>query len=391
MQRVSWPRIIVHADMDAFFAAVEQLDNPELRGKPILIGHPGRRSVVATASYEARPFGVGSAMPMAKARRLCPQAIVVPPRFSRYSEVSRQVMEVFGTFSPVVEALSVDEAFLDMTGAEGLFGPPVEMGRRIKEKVREATGGLTVSVGVAPTKYVAKVASDVKKPDGLCVVPPEEVLRFLAPLPVRRLWGVGPKTEPALHRLGLRTIGDVARADPALLVSELGSLGEHIAALARGDDPRPVEPDREAKSLSHEETLEYDIPGPQAARPHLLRAADIVAAGLRAEGLVAGGVRVKLKTASFRLMTRQKRLEEPTSSAGPLYEAGLALLDTFDWDEPLRLVGLGAIRLAQARPQQGELFVPERDKKRDRLDRTLDAVRGKFGDGALKRASDLDD
>jgi DNA polymerase IV len=392
MRGMPWPRVIVHADMDAFYAAVEQLDRPELRGKPVIIGHPGRRGVVATASYEARPFGVGSAMPMARARKLCPQGIIVPPRFERYQEVSRLVMDAFASFSPRVEALSLDEAFLDMTGAEGLFGPPSEMGRRIKAKVKEVTGGLTVSVGVAPTKYVAKVASDVRKPDGLTVVPDDEVRAFLDPLPIRRLWGVGPKTEPQLHRLGLRTIGDVARAGRTLLVSELGALGEHIDALSRGEDPRDVEPDRDAKSLSHEETLEWDIRGPEAVRPYLLRAADTVAARLREAGLLAGGVRVKLKTASFRLMTRQTRLERPTDSAPPLYEAGLSLLESFEWDEPLRLVGLGGTKLsASAALRQGELFAPESEQRQARLDRTLDRVRDKFGDGALKRASDLDE
>jgi DNA polymerase-4 len=329
---------------------------------------------------------------MARARRLCPQGIIVPPRFERYQEVSSQIMQVFGNFSPAVEALSLDEAFLDMTGAEALFGPPREMGARLKREVREATGGLTVSVGVAPSKYVAKVASDLRKPDGLVVVRAEEVRDFLAPLPLRRLWGVGEKTVPHVERLGLRTIGDVAKADPAWLERELGSLGAHISALSRGDDPRSVEPDRDAKSIGHEETLEYDIRGAKACEPLLLRAADVVAARLRSENLVAGGLRVKLKTASFKLLTRQRTLPRPSDSAAPLYEAALQLLPAFTWDEPLRLVGLAAFKLRSGDGQrQGELFAPPAEKQRARLDRALDAVKARFGDAALKRASELDD
>jgi DNA polymerase-4 len=385
-----WARIIAHADMDAFYAAVEQLDRPELRGKAILVAHPGRRSVVTTASYEARPFGVGSAMPLAKARRLCPQAIVVPPRFDRYAEVSAAIMRVFGDFSPKVEPLSLDEAFLDMTGAEGLFGPPAEMGRRLKRAVQGATG-LTVSVGIANSKYVAKVASDHKKPDGLTIVAPDEVRAFLDPLPIRRLWGVGPRTAEIVERLGFRTIGEVARAPAEGLLAALGSLGPHIHALAMGDDPRDVETDREAQSIGHEETLEFDIRGKQAVLPLLLRAADRVAERLRANGLVAAGVRVKLKTARFRLMTRQARLRSSTAASKPIFLAARRLLDAFPWDEPLRLVGLAAFDLeSDEAPLQGALFHRDADKRNVDLDRALDSVRARFGDTAVRRASEID-
>lgn len=266
-----WKRIVVHADMDAFFAAVEQHDRPELRGKPVIVGFPGPRSVVSTASYEARPYGVGSAMPMVQALRRCPDAVVIPPRFERYKEVSRKVMEVFASFSPLVEPLSLDEAFLDMTGTEALFGPPEEMGRRLKVAVRDATG-LTVSVGISATKFVAKVASDFRKPDGLTVVPPERVAAFLHPLPVRRLWGVGPRAEEKLHRLGLRTIGDVAAASRSFLEAELGSMGLHLHRLAHGDDPRQVQPHREARSMepkSRSTATWWEKPrcGPMSAGP----------------------------------------------------------------------------------------------------------------------------
>jgi DNA polymerase-4 len=206
----AWPRVVAHADMDAFYAAIEQMDNPDLRGKPILVGPPSGRGVVLTASYEARPFKVGSAMPMARAKQMCPQAIVVPPRFERYTEISKTVMGVFATFSPKIEAISLDEAFIDLTGAERLMGDPRKIGQALKRAVREATGGLTVSVGISGTKFVAKVASDFDKPDGLTIVPPDEARAWLAPMPVSRLWGAGPVTVEKLHALGLKTIGDVA-------------------------------------------------------------------------------------------------------------------------------------------------------------------------------------
>ncbi|MCG8555378.1 MAG: DNA polymerase IV [Proteobacteria bacterium] len=384
----AWPRTIVHADMDAFYAAIEQLDRPELRGRPILVGHPGKRGVVTTASYEARPFGVGSAMPMALARRRCPQAVVVAPRFSRYAQVSSQVMEVFRSFSPEVEPLSLDEAFMDLTGAHGLFGDAQQIGSDLKRKVHAATG-LRVSVGIAATKYVAKVASDVNKPDGLTVVPPSQTRPFLDPLPVSRLWGVGKKMLPRIHALGLRTIADVADADRAYLARELGALGVHIHALAHGRDPRPVVSERGHKSIGHEETLEQDVQGAEATKPLLLRAADRIAARLREQGVLARGVRVKLKTASFRLMTRQRSTGRATDSAGPLYRAALSLLPEFEWDEPMRLVGMAAFQLVSgSKPEQLDLFARNDGQRRQRLDRALDELRGRFGHGVIRPAGE---
>src|SRR5512144_466130 len=234
MQR-TWPRIIAHADMDAFYAAVEQLDDPSLRGRPLLIGRNSNRGVVLTASYEARPYGVSSAMPMARARKLCPQALIVPPRFERYTEISEMVMKVFGDFSPEVEALSLDEAFLDMSGSEHLFGGPAAIGRKLKDAVKEATG-LVASVGVSGTKYVAKVASDYGKPDGLVVVPPQDAMGWLAPMPVSRLWGAGAKTQQRLIALGFNTIGDIAAVDAEYLDEQLGGVGRRFHALAHGED-----------------------------------------------------------------------------------------------------------------------------------------------------------
>lgn len=385
----SWARIIVHADMDAFFAAVEQLDRPELRGKPVLVGHPGPRGVVSTASYEARPYGVGSAMSMAVARRRCPDAIVVPPRFSRYQEVSREVMDVLRSFSPKVEALSLDEAFLDMSGSQVLFGGPLDIGRKIKEAIYRRTG-LTVSVGISTTKYVAKVASDHKKPDGLWIVPEEQVRAFLSPLPLRKLWGVGPKTEERLRALGLRTIGDVARASPGLLESRLGSHGKHLVRLAQGIDPREVVTEREVKSVGSEVTLETDVVGEAAIGKHLLHSADRVAERLRRKGLQARGVRLKLKTADFVTLTRQRRLDRPTDAAGPLYEGARELLRVLAPREPMRLVGLAAIDLQRPdEPVQTELFGAGVEAER-KLSRAVDEVTRRFGAGTVRRASELE-
>ncbi len=388
----AWSRIILHADMDAFFASVEQKDDPSLRGKPVIVGGTGRRGVVSAASYEARRFGVHSAMPSHEARRRCPQGIFLPPRFDRYAAVSSLVMAVFDDYSPRVEPLSIDEAFLDMTGAERLLGAPEDMGRRLKADVREATGGLAVSVGIAPNKYVAKVASDHDKPDGLTIVPPDRVLSFLRPLSVSHLWGVGPRARERLEALGLRTIGDVEGASVALLTEQLGSLGEHIHQLARGQDDREVVPDREAKSIGAEVTLERDVMGPQAIRKILRKVCDRVAPRLREHDLLARGVRVKLKTARFQLLTRQASLPRPTDSSRTLFEAACALLPQFDLRRRYRLVGVAAFQLQAARePVQGDLFA-EQDSRRDRqLERTLDDLRGKFGKDAVKRGSDLDD
>jgi DNA polymerase-4 len=383
-----WPRVVAHADMDSFYAAVEQLDDPNLRGKPLLVGGRSARGVVLTASYEARPFGVGSAMPMAKARRLCPDAVIVPPRFERYQQVSAAIMRVFGDFSPDVEALSLDEAFLDMTGAEGLFGDPEAMGRRLKASVFEATGGLTVSVGISATKYVAKVASAHRKPDGLTIVPPEAAKAWLAPMPVSRLWGAGEKTEPRLLALGLRTIGDVAAADPKVLAKALGRLGIHFYTLAQARDPRRVEGHRKSKSIGSENTLERDVRDKEEIKLHMRRSADKIARRLRAKGLVAYGIGVKLKTADFKSLTRQHRLAEPTDVAEQLYQVGVGLLDAFTHKGPFRLVGMTAYDLAQAGGiAQAGLF--DTFGRRRQLEVALDALAERFGGNAVRRADDL--
>lgn len=383
----AWSRIVIHADMDAFYAAVEQLDNPDLVGQPVLVGPRSRRGVVLTASYEARPFKVGSAMPMAQALQRCPQATVVPPRFDRYAEISTIIMAVFADFSPAVEPLSMDEAFLDMTGAEHIFGPPLAMGKKIRTAVREATGGLEVSVGIAQSKYVAKVASGVCKPRGLMVVPPDSAVAWLAPLPVSRLWGAGPKTQARMSARGYHTIGDIALADPALLEQQLGSAGRHFFELAHARDPRRVEGGRRSKSMGSDRTLNNDVKTKADIQRHLRRSADRIARRLRKKGLVAGGVRVRLKTTQFKLLSRQCTLRQTTDVAEVLYQAGVVLLDKFNHPGPFRLVGMAAHTLSAQKSQaQFNLLADDSNRK---LETTLDAIAERFGEHSIKRARDV--
>jgi DNA polymerase-4 len=383
-----WSRIVVHADMDAFYAAVEQLDDPGLRGKPVLVGPNSGRGVVLTASYEARPFRVGSAMPMAEARRRCPHAVIVPPRFERYQEISTRVMEIFGDFSPSVEALSLDEAFLDMSGAEHIFGTPRDMGAKIKQAVLQTTG-LNISVGVSGTKYVAKVASAHDKPNGLTVVSPEQAVNWLAPLPVDRLWGAGRKTVPRLHALGLRTIGDVAAADERWLMDRLGAAGRHFKALALASDPRRVQRTRSARSIGSDRTLNQDTSRRDEIEVHLRRAAERIARRVRAKGYVAGGVRVRLKTSRFELLTRQRHLARPADTAEAFLALARRLLDEFGHPGPFRLVGMAVFDLDQRRqPLQTDLF---EDAKSRHLETTVDELIRRFGRNTLMRARDLTD
>jgi DNA polymerase IV len=383
-----WPRIIAHADMDAFYAAIEQLDDPALRGRPLLVGPPGGRGVVLTASYEARPYGVGSAMPMAQARRLCPDALIIPPRFGRYQAVSAIIMGVFANFSPDVEALSLDEAFLDMTGSEQLFGDPESIGRCLKDAIRDATGGLTASVGLSATKYVAKVASACKKPDGLTVVPPEEAKAWLAPLPVSWLWGAGPKMQARLQSLGLHKIGDVAASDPQFLAAKLGSAGLHFYGLAQAEDPRPVLGRRTSKSIGSEHTLDKDAREEAAIKLHLRRSAETIGRRLRQKRYVAFGVSVKLKTTDFQILTRQRRLSEPTDITERLYAVGVDLLDEFNHPGPFRLVGMAAHDLVGLNDRvQLDLF--DTFGRQRRLDVAIDKLAERFGPDVVHRADDL--
>jgi DNA polymerase IV len=386
----TWSRVIAHADMDAFYAAVEQLDDPRWRGRPWLVGSPSARGVVLTASYEARSSGVGSAMPMQRARHLCPEALVVPPRFERYQQISELVMEALGAFSPLVEPLSLDEAFLDMTGSERLFGDPKSIGRRIKAAVRERTGGLTVSVGIAATRYVAKVASGFRKPDGLTIVPPSRARAWLAPLPVSSLWGAGPKTTERLQALGFETIGQVASAEPPELERAFGALGRRFYWIANGVDPREVVGSRRAQSMGSERTLNIDVVARADIEAHLRVAADTVAQRLRRSRRTARGVRVKLKTTRFHVITRQGMLDDATDVAAVLFTRAKALLSEVDDPGPFRLVGLAAYDLDGATAAAPQLsLLPAAGNRARRLETAIDALVGRFGTGVVQRAGDL--
>lgn len=380
-----WDRAVLHVDMDAFYASVEQRDRPELRGRPVVVGGTGRRGVVSTASYEARKYGVKSAMATMVAHRLCPQAIFVPPRMGAYVEVSKQIMAILGRFSPSIEPLSLDEAFVDATGTEDLFGPPVDLAWRIQRAVKEETQ-LACSVGAASNKYVAKVASDLKKPGGIVVVSPGEERAFLAPLPIERLWGVGPKTAERLRADGFDTIADIAAVDPRDLERRYGSLGGHIAALSRGEDDRPIDDDHQRKSLGAERTLEHDIVGSVAVRAQLVPLIDEVSSGLRKAHLRAGGVRLKLKYADFHRTSREVLLPEPVQDTASLLQALEHLLPKADLTRPMRLVGLAATHLVEeSAPRQASLFEAPRVEKSEALGRAMDAIQKKHGRSAILR------
>jgi DNA polymerase-4 len=382
-------RQILHIDMDAFYASVEQRDHPELRGKALLVGARSGRGVVTTASYEARPFGVHSAMPMALALRKCPQAVVVPPRMDRYAEVSDDVFEVLRTFTPLVEGLSLDEAFLDVTASQSLFGDGPAIAAKIKAAILEKTG-LRASAGVAPCKFVAKIASDLKKPDGLVVVPADGVRAFLAPLPIERMWGVGVKTAPKLHAAGFHTLADLANADMRELHTMLGTWGIEAQALARGIDPRNVNPDRPAKSVGAEETFERDIADREKLEHHLLEQAGRVARRLCSEQLLGRVVVVKVKYADFTLLTRRTTLAEAVGDTDGIFQIARALFARFPLDKPVRLTGVSVAELC-TESSRAELFPERAGERRRRLEKVSALITDKFGQGTLRRAALLEE
>jgi DNA polymerase-4 len=381
-------RAIIHVDMDAFYASVEQRDNPELRGKPLIVGGDARRGVVVAASYEVRKYGVKSAMPMARAMKLAPHALVVKPRFSAYSEASEQVFSIFERYTPLVEPLSLDEAFLDVTASVGLFGAPADMARRIRKEIAAETG-LPSSAGIASVKFVAKIASDVAKPNGQREVRAEETVAFLAGLPVGRLWGVGPKTEEALKRAGLETIGDVARRDAAWMEARWGTSGRHLWELAQGIDAREVVPDREAKSVGAEDTFDEDLTGMEELSPHVHAQALRVARRLRKAGVKGRVVQLKLKFADFTLITRRITLPSATDDGQTLYRVARELLEKAHEDKPVRLTGVSMQELgteAGGARQLGLFTEPEKPKRSDKLNAALDRIAERFGSKAVLTA-----
>ncbi len=388
-------RTILHVDLDAFYAAVEQRDDPALRGKPVLVGGSARRGVVASCSYEARRFGIHSAMPMAEALRRCPKAIVVRHRMDRYAEASHAFFAILGDYSPEVEGLSLDEAFLDVTASERLLGDGKTIALAIKRRVR-AELSLVASVGVAPIKLAAKIASDIDKPDGLRIVPPDQLLGFLHPLPVTRLWGVGDTTREILATMGLATIGDVARYPEAALVARLGATtGHHLAALARGEDHRPVVAERDPVTIGHQETFEDDVSDKGELAVLLLDQADRVAARLRASDLRARAVVLTIKYDDFRQITRRTTLDAATSDGGVLARTAIELLAKVAIEPRkggrVRLCGIAATQL-EPRDAPRQLGFDEAARaKGERLGETIDKLAAKYGKGAIRRAVHLDE
>jgi DNA polymerase-4 len=377
-------RAIIHLDLDAFYASVEQRDNPSLRGQPVIVGGHPTRGVVLAASYEVRPFGVRSAMPMSRALKLAPQARVVPPRFSAYVEASEQVFEILGSVTPLVEPLSLDEAFLDVTGSKALFGAPAGIAEKLRARILTEVG-LKSSAGISAVKFVAKICSDLAKPNGQREVPEEETLSFLAPLEVKRLWGVGPKLEETLRGLGLKTIGDIARRELGWLQAKLGaSTGEHLFQLSQGVDERQVVPDRQAKSIGAEDTFEEDLDNEEALAPHLHAQALRVGRRLRSAHVKTRVVQLKLKLSDFTLLTRRLTLDEATDDGQALYRAALGLFRGTKRTLPLRLTGVSAQELVGAGEQLG-LF-PEAPKKTEKLNQALDAIEARFGRRAIRTA-----
>ena len=381
------PRTIIHVDMDAFYASVEQRDRPELRGRPVIVGaDPRGRGVVAASSYEARRFGVHSAMPIGRAARLCPDGVFLPVDMEKYAGVSRQIMAVLAGFTPLLEPLSIDEAFLDVTQTRALFGDGEEQARRIKSRIRTAVG-LAASVGVASNKFIAKVASDLEKPDGLVVVAPGGEADFLAPLPVSRLWGAGRVTTADLESMGIRTIGQLAAIPPSHLHSRFGRGGGLLSSLAHGVDERAVEPFAPPKSMGAEETFERDHRDGERLRATLRAQAERVARELRAQGYAGRTVTLKLRFADFSTITRS-HTGDPTQDGLTVYREASALLDRVVLRQPVRLIGLSVAGLGPAGEGQLALLGPDA-VRRERLARALDRLVERFGEASVRPATTL--
>lgn len=380
-------RQIIHVDMDAFYASVEQLDNPELEGFAVIVGgDPKRRGVVSAASYEARKFGVHSAMPMAQAKRLCPHAKVLPVRMERYVELSKEIRAIFERYSPLVEPISLDEAFLDVTGSTALFGSAKEIGLAIKKAINEELG-LTASVGVGPNKFLAKLASDLEKPNGFVVITEANRQDVLDPLPISRIWGVGKVTAQALQSKGIKTIGQLRKAPLEHLASIVGNQAQQMLQLAQGIDEREVEPIRQAKSISSEKTFATDIQDEQTLLGALLNQVEEVAQRLRADGLKAKTVTLKLRYGDFRTITRRQTLEKATNTTRTLWQAAKAVFRRWQNKSPgpLRLIGFAASGLVQEGTGQQQLFPDPAKEKQKRLDKAFDEIRNRYGKDALRR------
>jgi DNA polymerase-4 len=377
-------RTIIHLDMDAFYASVEVLDNPSLKGKPVVVGGDANRGVVSAASYEAREFGIHSALSMAIAMRRCPGAVFLPTRMNRYREISRQIFAIFQTFTPLVEPISLDEAFLDVTGSLRLFGPAEIIAATIRKQVKEQIG-LTVSAGIASSKLVAKIASDFDKPDGLTIVPPGEEQAFLAPLPITRLWGVGKATREALALLGVQTIGDLSRLPPDLLQRKFGKHGNSLYQASLGIDDREVTPGREMKSIGHEETFAADLVELKIIQRELLALADKVTRRMRRYGVTGRCISLKVKYSDFKQITRSHTIEGTTDDNSVIYKEVIKLLEkTEAGNNPIRLLGVAVSHLHSDGKIQLELFDERKNKlKKQQVNQALDAINEKFGTTAI--------
>ncbi|RLB30466.1 MAG: DNA polymerase IV [Deltaproteobacteria bacterium] len=385
-------RVVLHIDMDAFYASVEQRGRPELRGLPVIVGGTSRRGVVSTASYEARKFGIHSAMPIFEAKRRCPQGVFLPVRMERYKEVSSLIMEILNSFSPLVEQVSIDEAYLDVSGVARLYGSPKSIATKIKEEIKKATS-LTCSIGIAPNKLLAKIASDTQKPDGLTIIPPDKVHSIVREIDIEKVPGVGRKTCQRLASLGVRKLGDIRKLGEKELLKEIGTFGLKLLDFSKGIDSSPVLPYTEAKSLSSEETLEKDTNNFEVLKRELLSQAEIVGRKLRSNGLKGSTVTLKLKRSDFSLSVKSLGLPRPTNSTELLYRSGVRLLKESDLSEKFRLIGLGVSRLSSIEEGEKqlnlfEILEPEAGSWRA-VEKALDTIREKFGDGAIKRGRTL--
>ncbi len=382
-------RAILHVDMDAFYASVEERERPELAGRPVVVGgSPEGRGVVAAANYAAREYGVRSAMPAARARLLCPHAVFIRSRMTLYAEVSSEIRSVFKRYTPLVEPLSLDEAFLDVGASRELFGTGVDIARRIKGEIRSELG-LVASVGVAPNKFLAKLASDLDKPDGLVVVAPEDVPTFLDPLPVERLWGVGGAVGEKLHALGVHTIADLRARPPEVLAEHFGKWGHRLFELANGRDERPVTPEQEARSISHETTFDIDVTQAAALRDCLRGLTEQVAWRVRRQGLRAGTVGIKVRYADFRTVNRSHGLATASSGTRDLWTSASRLLtrQLARRADPVRLLGMGVSRLTRERIEQPDLFAAPTAARERRVDAMVDEVNERFGGAGLRRGA----
>lgn len=382
--------MIIHIDMDAFYASVEIRDNPGLRGKPVIVGSTDDRGVVSAASYEAREFGVHSAMPTSTAKRLCPQATFLPVRMKHYADIAGQIREIFHRFTPLVEPLSLDEAFLDARGSEKLFGPSVEIARQIKTTIRNELN-LVASAGVAPNKFLAKIASDLEKPDGFVVVPAGSAQEFLDPLPIKRIWGIGKKGQERFHRLGITSVKQLRSVSLQDMQDHFGKLGEHCWRLANCIDDRSVVPDRDAKSISHETTFRKDLSDPELLRSVIAQLCDQVARRLRRQEIISSTIQLKVRFSDFRTISRARTLDPPTNITDIIKQIAIELFESaVEQQTPVRLVGVGVSHLFEAdAKRQKTLFDEDQLETQSRLDVVRDKIEDQFGAAGIKRASSL--